>query len=411
MVEQGTNVAIGPLDGIRVVELSNWMAAPSAAALLADMGADVIKVEPLTGDVVRKMSRPARPDPNGPDVDASFHADNRGKRSIAIAIDRPEGAALVRSIVAGSDVFLCNLLPRRQARFGLDAASLFAVRPTLVHATLTGYGLHGPDAERPGFDVTSFFGRGAVTDASTEPGNTPPAPRPAQGDHTTAITVVASILAALRLAERTGEGQVVDVSLMATAVWTMTTDLAAVLVDGRLPTKRDRFHGMSVLANRFRCADDRFIVLNMTEARWWPAFCVAVGHEDWITDERFATMKARYDRMPEITALIDALFAERSLADWGDLFDEHGLIWGAASTLADLAADPHAAASGMFPEIETRDGTFRTVGSPIRIDGAAIHPRGPAPDVGEHTAAVLAEVGVDAEHLAALVANGVVGTA
>ena len=403
--------APGPLDGIRVVELSNWMAAPSAAALLADMGADVIKVEPLTGDVVRKMSRPARPDPNGPDIDASFHADNRGKRSVAIAIDTPQGADIVRSIVNGSHVFLCNLLPRRQARFGLDPASLFVVRPGLVHATLTGYGLHGPDAERPGFDVTSFFGRGAITDASTEPGGNPPAPRSAQGDHTTGITLVAAILAALRLAERTGEGQIVDVSLMTTAIWTMTTELSAVLVDGRAPTKRDRFHQIAALANRYRCADDRFIILNMIEPRWWAPFCIAVGRDEWITDERFVNVKARFDHMPELTVLIDDVFAARTLAEWGDLFDEHGLIWGPASTLTDLAADEHAAASGMFPEIVTPDGTFRTVGAPIRIEGAAIHPRGPAPLHGQHTVGVLTDIGVDASQLADLLANGIVGTA
>ena len=222
---------MGPLDGITVVEISSWMAAPSAGAMLADMGADVIKVEPLSGDVVRGIMR--RPK-NRPDLDASFEVDNRGKRSIAVALDRPEGAEIVRRLTDAADVFLCNLLPQRQSRFGLDAKTLLDRNPRLVHATLTGYGLAGPDATRPGFDVTTFFGRGAITDAMLEPGGVAPQPRPAQGDHTTALAMVAAVLAALRVADRSGEGQVVDVSLFATAAWTMASDLAPTLVDGHL---------------------------------------------------------------------------------------------------------------------------------------------------------------------------------
>ena len=150
-------MTIGPLDGVRVVEISSWMAAPSAGAVLADMGADVVKVEPLTGDVVRNMSRKAK---GAPDIDHSFHMDNRGKRSIAVALDRPDGAEVVRKLIDRADVFLCNLLPHRQERYGLDPATVHARTRRVVHATLSGYGLVGPDVTRPGFDVTTFFGRG-----------------------------------------------------------------------------------------------------------------------------------------------------------------------------------------------------------------------------------------------------------
>ncbi len=164
-------------------------------------------------------------------------------------------------------MFLCNLLPHRQERYGLEPETLFTVNPRLVHATLSGYGLTGPDVKRPGYDVTTFFGRGGITDAMIEPGGVAPLPRPAQGDHTTGIAMVAPILAALRLVERTGEGQVVDVSLLATAMWTMATDLAPTLVDGRPVTKRDRHHLITALGNRFRCGDDRWIILNMPETQ------------------------------------------------------------------------------------------------------------------------------------------------
>ncbi len=400
---------IGPLDGIRVLELTNWMAAPGCGALLADMGADVVKVEPLTGDVVRNMSRPARPVPGGPNLDVSFHADNRGKRSIAIALDTPDGADTVRRLVATCDVFLCNLLPRRQRRFGLDPDTLKAIRPTLVHATLTGYGLDGPDAERPGFDVTTFFGRGAVTDSMLEPGGTAPLPRPAQGDHATSLALLAAILAALRVVERTGDGQAVDVSLLATAAWTMATDLAAVLVDGKLPTKRDREHRLTPLGTSFRCSDDRWIILNMVEPRWWPKFCESVDHPEWITDERFGSVRDRYDHMPELSRLLDDLFATRTLDGWAELCDRKGLIWGPAATLAELANDPQAAATGMFPTIDTPEGTIRTIAAPMHVAGADIRPRGPAPTVGQHTTAVLRDAGFTTDEIDALADSGAIG--
>src|SRR6478609_6419090 len=326
---------VGPLDGVRVVEMTSWMAAPGAGA--------------------RGINRRARLHPDSPDIDGSFAMDNRGKRSVTVAIDRPEGADLVRRLVATADVLLCNLLPSRQARYGLDAESLFKVKPNLVHATLTGYGLSGPDASRPGYDVMAFFGRGAITERLTMPGQHALQPGSAQGDHTTSLAMVAAILAALRVVERTGEGQVVDVNLMHTATWTMAADLSSVLIDGHQPSKRVRDQRLAVIATAFRCSDDRFLILNMLEPRWWPQFCETLGHPEWIDDERFATPRARFDKMAEITRQIDAV-----------------------------------------------EGTFRTINVPMHISGADIRPRGPAPSLAQHTLAVLREAGYGDDEIRAL---------
>ena len=392
-----------------MLEVTNFVAAPSAGAVLADFGADVVKVEPLRGDSWRGMTRPPKSSDGTPNLDFGFQIDNRGKRSVAIALDLPEGAELVRRLVAGVEVFLCNLLPHRQQRYGLDWPTLRAVNPRLVHATFTGYGMTGPDVLRPGYDVTAFFGRGAVLDAMTEPGAVTPMPRPAQGDHTAGLALALGILAALRLAERTGEGQAVDASLLGTAVWTMATDLSAVLIDGREPTKRDRHHLISPLANRFLCGDGRWIVLTMPELHWWARFCAAFGHPEWVADPRFDTMKNRFDNMPALIDLMDAEFAARPRDEWGRMFDEAGLIWGPASTLSELAADPQAEAAGLFPTIDHPAGRFRTVAVPVHIDGADVGPRGPAPDIGQHTEDVLEAAGLTPGEVAALAAAGVIG--
>jgi crotonobetainyl-CoA:carnitine CoA-transferase CaiB-like acyl-CoA transferase len=396
------------LEGVRVVELAGWMAAPGAAAIMADLGADVVKVEPLRGDAMRGAIRQPEVTDRAP-VDASFQHDNRGKRGIAVAVNTEAGADLVRRLAASADVFLCNLLPRRQARFGLDSAALLALNPRLVHATLTGYGVTGPDVERAGYDITAFFGRGAIIDSMTEPGNQAPRMRPAVGDHSAALALLASVLAALRLVERTGEGQVVDVSLLQTAAWAMSTDLSATLIDGQNPPRLGRRGRPHALHGSWRCADDRWVLLFMPEPHWWPRFCEAVDRSEWLEDERFTDVLTRRAHMSELTDLMDALFAERTLAEWGRLFDEAGFIWGPGSTVADFAADPQAEALGLFPTVDHPDGAFRTIGAPMSIAGADVRPRGPAPEVGEHTAAVLTELGLTSDEVARLAADGVVG--
>jgi crotonobetainyl-CoA:carnitine CoA-transferase CaiB-like acyl-CoA transferase len=396
------------LEGVRVLEVAGWMAGPGAAAMMADLGADVIKVEPLRGDAMRGAIRQPEVTDRAP-LDASFQHDNRGKRGIAVAVNKPEGADLVRRLAAASDVFLCNLLPRRQAKYGLDSASLFAVNPRLVHATLTGYGVEGPDVERAGYDITAFFGRGGIIDSMTEPGNQAPRIRPAVGDHAAALSLFASVLAALRLVERTGKGQVVDVSLLQTAAWTMSTDLSATLVDGVNPPRTGRRSRNHALHGPFRCADERWILLFMPEPHWWPRFCQAVGRPEWIDDPRFPDIPTRRANMSELTDLMDALFAERSLAGWGALFDEQGFIWGPGSTIADFAADPQAEAVGLFPTVEHPDGAFRTIAAPFSIAGADVRPRGPAPEIGQHTAEVLGDLGLDAAELHRLAEAGILG--
>ena len=405
-----------PLDGVVVVEIDNWMAAPSAGAILADMGATVIKVEPLSGDPMRGMSRPIKRDDISEDLrkyDFQFDVDNRGKRSIAVALDKPEGADLVRKLVSGADIFMCNLLVGRQQKFGLDPESLLAIKPNLVHATLTGYGTTGPDAWRPGYDVTAFFGRSGLYDAQREGDDgVVPMARPAQGDHTTGLAMVGSILAALRLAERSGEGQVVETSLYETAVWTQASDYAVTAVDHSPVRKRARKQMLAITANRFPCGDGKWVVFNMLpDVAYWARMCQAMEVEELIEDERFVDSSKRYRNMAELIDLIDAALAKRSRDEWGEIFDKAGLIWGPVMGLHEVPQDPHAIELGMFPKIEHPEaGSYTTVNIPMRFATADVRPRGPSPQVGEHTQQILNEAGLSTDEISQLSEAGIVNS-
>ena len=400
-----------PLDDITVISIESWMAAPSASAILADLGADVIKVEPLTGDPMRGLSRPAKIEGAFKSYDFQFDVDNRGKRSIAVALDTPAGAALVQKLAGSAHIFMCNLLTHRQARFGLDPASLLAINPKLVHATLTGYGTTGPEAQRPGYDVTAFFGRSGLYDASREGDDgTVPMARPAQGDHTTGLAMVGAILAALRMAERTGKGQVVETSLFETAVWTQATDYGVTAVDRAPVRRRSRHQLLSPTANRYPCGDGKWVVLNMPEESAWPRLCRVIGRTQWLDDPRFVDARARYQNMAALVDGIDAALAAKGRDEWGVLFDAQGMIWGPVLALHEVAGDPHAHAIGLFPEIQhTQLGAYRTVNAPMRFHTADVKPRSPAPALGEHSREVLRGLGITATEIDHLIEQKVIG--
>ena len=396
------------LDDIRVLEIANWVAGPSAGAILADLGADVIKVEPLTGDSMRGLLRQPVP-PGGPlPTDVPFHLDNRGKRSVAVDLTDPRGAAVVRDLALRSDVVLTNLLPRRLDRYGLGPEQLLAADPRLVYALITGYGSTGADADRPGFDLTAFFGRGGIMSLIGEPDAPPPAFRPGQGDHATGLALLSAILVALRVRDRTGEGQVVETALLRTAAWTIGCDMAVALVDHLQPNKRARDDAFSPLNTRFRCGDGRWVNLAAFDQQAWPGFCTAIGRPDLAAEERYATAKGRFDHNREIIGILDAEFATRPLAEWAPRLDASGIVWAPVAELPELVDDPAAAAMGMYAEIDHPEaGTFRTLAAPFALSGTPAVVRGPAPEVGEHTAEVLAELGIDADRIAELTAAGV----
>ncbi|MGH9089368.1 MAG: CaiB/BaiF CoA transferase family protein [Acidimicrobiales bacterium] len=402
------------LADVRVLEIANWVAGPSAGAILADLGAEVVKVEPLAGDSMRgKLRQPSkRAGVPGALVaaDVPFHLDNRGKRSIAVDLADHRGADVVQRLAGQSDVVLTNLLPHRLERYGLGPDQLRGADPRLVYAVVTGHGSRGPEADRTGFDLTTFFGRGGVGSLVGEPGEPPPAFRPGQGDHPTGLALCAGILAALRVRDRTGEGQVVETSLLRTAAWTIGCDVAVALVDRSQPRTRARTEPISPLNTRYRCGDGVWITLSAQDQSAWPRFCQAVGRPDLGEDPRFATVADRFHHATELVAGLDAVFAGRAAKEWAGALDESGVVWAATAELPDLVGDPQARANEMFVEVEDpRAGRFETLAAPFTLSATPLAVDGPGPAVGQHTRAVLATLGMDDGEIAGLVDLGIVG--
>jgi|TARA_B100001964_G_C14247316_1_gene608110 crotonobetainyl-CoA:carnitine CoA-transferase CaiB-like acyl-CoA transferase len=402
-IDRGVPVAT-PLGDITVIELDSWMAAPSTGAILADLGARVIKVEPPGGDPMRYTSRKPKSDHDFQDYDFQFDVDNRGKESIQIDLNKPGGIELLQKLCTAADVFMCNLLKSRQEKYALEPAKLLKLNPRLVHATLTGYGTTGPDAWRPGYDVTAFFGRSGLYDAMREGADgLVPQARPAQGDHVTGLAFVSAILAALRLAEKTGEGQVVETSLYESAVWTQATDYSVTAVDHEPVRKRARHEMLAPTSNRYPCGDGRWVVFNMPEAKSWPPFCKALGLERWLEDERFIDASSRYRHMEELTAGVDDALQSKGRDEWGVIFDKAGLIWGPVLGLHEVPDDEQAKAINLFPVLEDEAiGEYATVGIPMRFANADVGPKSRSPQLGEHTSEVLSSFGLTDEEISDL---------
>jgi crotonobetainyl-CoA:carnitine CoA-transferase CaiB-like acyl-CoA transferase len=404
MTTVGTGGA--PLAGVNVLEVANMIAAPSMAALMADLGATVVKVEPLTGDILRNSVI----DGTGPDP--YFELDNRGKQGISVDLSHAEGVAIVHRLAASADVFVTNLTIDRMTKFSLTAEDLRSVAPRCIHASLSGYGASGPDAKRLAYDMTAFFARGGVQALVSDPDAAPPAFRPGQGDHTSALSLLAATLAALRLRDLTGEVRSVQVALMQVASWTIASDLAVTLVAGTGPERRPRASWPSPMTCRFRCSDNEWIALCMPGPRdFWPAFADCLGHPEWVDDPQFSTVGARRDNAAVIIAACDAQFATAPRSVWAERMDEAGLTWGPIQSIESLIDDPTLHELGGLQLIEDHpSGPFHTVAAPFHIDGADVSVRGRAPRLGEHTRAVLRAAGFDQAQIALLAEGGVIGT-
>jgi crotonobetainyl-CoA:carnitine CoA-transferase CaiB-like acyl-CoA transferase len=404
---------MGIMDGVRVLEVAAWTYVPSAGAVLAEWGADVIKIEhPESGDPQRGLVSSGLV-PSGPGgVNHMIELPNRGKRSVAIDLRTDEGHDLLMRLAAESDVFLTNFLPPARKALRLEVDDVRTANPDIVYVRGSGQGQRGPEADRGGYDGCSFWAR-AVADIATPAGLEWPVsqPGPAFGDLIGGAMIAGGISAALYHRERTGEALVVDNSLLATALWaTSASVLAAGLFGlGRMPSF-DRLEVPNPIVNTYRTSDGRFLSLIMLQAdRYWPEFVTKIGHPELVEDERFADAAARAEHRRACVETLDAIFATRTFDEWrAVLMDVEG-VWAPVETPGELLEDPQVLANGYVRDVEAQSGTtFRMVPSPLQFDETPPDLTR-APDHGEHTDEVLGELlGLDTEQLLDLKVKGAI---
>jgi len=400
------------LRGVRVLEVSTYGFVPSGGAALADLGADVIKVEhPVYGDPMRHLPCFGMPPGTG-GLTLQWEAFNRGKRSIALDIKQPAAHDLLLRLAATADVFLTNYLPGVRRRLRIDVDDIRAVNPKIIYARGSGQGARGPEAEAGGFDVLSFWYRTGVADAVTEPGKVaPPLPAPAFGDVLSGVTLAGGVAAALFSRERTGEPSVVDVSLMSTGMWAMQIGLiAADQVDHETMRGPSRQIPGNPLVRQYLTADGRLVALCMLEPdRYWKPLCDLIGRPEMAGDPRFVDARARHDHDAECAAFLAGEFVKRPLAQWRQLLGQQGGQWGVSQIEQEVVADPQALANDYLVKIDYPGGlTQQVVPAPFQFDEQVGDLR-PAPAKGEHSNELLDEIGVAEVVREQLRASGALG--
>ncbi len=402
----------GLLEGIKVLEVANWVAAPSTCAMLADMGADVVKIEhPETGDAVRNIAITTGgiiPYPGG--LNTAFQLLNRGKQSMGINLRHALGQEAVRKLAAQSDVMVTNLTPHRQERYGLRYEDVFSLNPRIIYVALTGYGMFGPERDRSGFDYAAFWARSGIMGTLGEHDEPPVQQRPGMGDQTTSLAMTAAIGMALYERERSGEGQRIDCSLLHTGLWVIGNDAVAALRERRATQRNRRHQAGNPLFNFYQAADGKWMQLVMIESeRFWQGFCRAMSLESLVDDPRFDNHFRRIDNSEELIRIVRERFSTRTRADWAARLDAESCIWAPVQTLDDVAVDPQVRSNGYTATLEHHEeGTFEVIGAPMGFQRTPANARAPAPELGQHTESKLLELGYDWDDIAAMKEQGAI---
>jgi crotonobetainyl-CoA:carnitine CoA-transferase CaiB-like acyl-CoA transferase len=402
-----------PLTGYQVVELANWLAAPSAGAILADLGADVIKVEPPDGDPWRWFQLSGLGHEAGGETASNdaFTMDNRGKRSITLDLTNAEARSVLLRLVHRADVLLTNWLPRRLDRLGLDYHSIQQENSRIVYAMVTGYGTRGPDANRLGFDYAAFWARSGIMGLLGEPNGPPVLQRGGMGDHTSSLALTTAVLSALLHREKTGEGQRVEASLLSTALWVLGVDLSAALKTRAQPRKPTKDEPVNPIWNAYQTSEGRWILLVMpVYERYWPRVARAIGREDLAGDERFITLASARAHSRDLVSLLVDAFRGRTLAEWAPDLDDCEVVWAPVQLLPDVLQDNQVQEMEYLATYTNTSGESQvTVAAPFSLDVARLRPAGPAPQLGQHTEQVLLESGYDWPQIAQLRNAGALG--
>jgi crotonobetainyl-CoA:carnitine CoA-transferase CaiB-like acyl-CoA transferase len=392
--------------GLKVVDLASFIAGPGAAVILSDYGADVIKVEPPAGDPWRRGNK-LPPQPQS-DVPYQWHLANRNKRGVALDLKSPDAPRVLERLVKWADVLIVNTPHPARKRLKLEYDDVAAWNPRLIYADLTGFGEKGPDAELPGFDITSYWARSGLLSMTRDAGAPPTWPVAGSGDNATAVGLYSAIVTALYRRERTGKGAYVTTSLLAEGVWSASVSIQAALCGAQFFGLHDRKNPANAALNLYRTADDVWFVLIVTPDRL-EAVAKAIGRADLLVDPRFSDHSRLMANMPELTAILDEVFAKEPMAHWYEVFNGVHATFGAVRGPQEVIKDPQLQLNDIVVPLEGVGGTLTsTISSPIQVHGVPKTPAKRAPGIGEHNDDVLEQLGFNSVDIEGLRASGAI---
>jgi crotonobetainyl-CoA:carnitine CoA-transferase CaiB-like acyl-CoA transferase len=401
------------LEGIKVVEVGGAAAMPFVGMFMGGWGAEVIHVEPpARGDMMRTLlsqgaSGWTKPNP----TNYLWEHVSRNKKSIGIDMGLPEGQTILHKLIGSADIFLNNLRPYEMEKFHLTYPLLSRINPKIIYANLTGYGRRGPEKNAGGYDSVAFWARSGVMDLMHDEESAPNISRPAYGDSITSISLLAGVMTALFVRERTGLGQEVEVSLFNTAAWVLGFDISGCLITGEDALRPQRRTMANPIRNIYPTKDRRWIMLGMTNAQhYWPGFCKAIERPDLEKNPKFATFEARAQHAGELVAIIEAIFRTKRYDEWIAILSANRLVWSPVKTPLEVTQDEQALANEFFLEWDhPRYGKIKVLNNPIKLSKTPAEIKMRAPDLGEHTGEIMKGLGYSEAEISKLKETGVIG--
>jgi len=392
--------------GMKVVDFASFIAAPSAAVILGDFGADVIKVEPPSGDYWRH-GQEIPPQPRAKEA-YPFHLANRNKRGMALDLKSPSAQQVVEKLAKWADVFIVNTPHPARKKLKLEYEDVAQWNPRLIYADLTGFGEKGPDAELPGFDITAYWARSGLLSMTRDAGAPPTFPVGGSGDNAVAVGLYSAIVTALYRRERTGKGSYVTTSLLAGGVWSASVSIQAALTGAKFYGLHDRKNPANAALNVYQAADRTWFVLAVPPDKL-EVVAKAIGRTDLLTDPRFSDPAKLVTNMPQLTAILDEVFGAQPMAHWNEVFDRVHVTFGVVQDPQEVINDPQLRANDIIVPLEGAGGKLTsTISSPIQVHGVSKVSARRAPEIGEHNEEILKELGFDAAQIDGFRASGAV---
>jgi len=391
--------------GLKVVDLASFIAGPSAAVILSDFGADVIKVEPPSGDLWRHGQEiPPQPFSKDP---YPFHLANRNKRGLTLDLKSPDAAPILEKLVRWADVLIVNTPHPARKKLRLEYEDVAQWNPRLIYADITGFGDKGPDADLPGFDITSYWARSGLLSMTRDAGAPPTWPVAGSGDNATAVGLYAAIVTALYRRERTGKGSQVTTSLLAEGVWSASVSIQAALSGAKFYGPHDRKNPANAALNVYRAADGTWFVLIISPDKL-VSVAKAIGRTDLLTDSRFSDPKKLMANMSQLTAILDEVFGAQPMSHWVEVFDDVHVTFGAVRDPQEVINDPQLRANDIVVPLEgAGDKVTSTISNPIQVHGVTKVSAKRAPGLGEHNQDILKELGFDPKQIESFSTGGV----